>query len=213
MRSTILVILLSSVGWSQALVEHAAAATGGSVGGVAGKKVSDGLNSIFGKIDKQTSKAAKGTAPSAASNAPLLEVGPGVPKPNTRASTAATAPTATVAGYPPPPPPVRSATVHKAPAARVARVLPPAIPRIEPPESTPVTRDELRLVTMGMQRPDVLRLGIPAAKITMYDDGHLVEIYRYLSNDTAIGAVRLTPSRVSWSRTESGNGWPNRLIT
>jgi len=197
MRSTILVILLSSVGWSQALVEHAAAAAGGSVGGVAGKKVSDGLTSIFGKIDKQTSKAAKGTAPSAASNAPLLEVGPGVPKPNTRASTAPTAPTATVAGYPPPPPPVRSATVHKAPAARVARVLPPAIPRIEPPESTPVTRDELRLVTMGMQRPDVLRLGIPAAKITMYDDGHLVEIYRYLSNDTAIGAVRLTDGAVS----------------
>jgi hypothetical protein len=197
MRSTILVIMLSSVGWSQALVEHAAAAAGGSVGGVAGKKVSDGLNSIFGKIDKQTSKAAKGaSAGAAASNAPLLEVGPGVPKPTAPAPPASTAATATVAGYPPPPPPIRSTTVHKA-TVRVARVLPPAIPRIEPPESTPVTREELRLVTTGMQRPDVLRLGIPAAKITMYDDGHLVEIYRYHSNDTTIGAVRLTDGTVS----------------
>jgi hypothetical protein len=198
MRSTILAILLSSLGWGQALVEHAAAAAGGSVGGVAGKKVSDGLNSIFGKIDKQTSKAAKGaSAGTAASNAPLLEVGPGVPKATAPAAPASTVATATVAGYPPPPPPVRSATVHKAPASRVARVLPPAIPRIEPPESTPVTREELRLVTTGMQRPDVLRLGIPAAKITMYDDGHLVEIYRYHSNDTTIGAVRLTDGTVS----------------
>ena len=32
-----------------------------------------------------------------------------------------------------------------------------------------------RTIANGMPRADVLRLGIPASKITMFDDGHLVE--------------------------------------
>src|SRR5271170_2918159 len=51
--------LTCSPAHGQSLVEGAAAAAGGSVGGIAGKKVSDGLTNIFEKIDKQTAKAAK----------------------------------------------------------------------------------------------------------------------------------------------------------
>ena len=63
MRHTIVVILLGSGIWGQAafgqsMIENAAAAAGGSVGGVAGKKVSDSITSVFGKVDKQTKKAA-----------------------------------------------------------------------------------------------------------------------------------------------------------
>src|SRR5260370_22932849 len=61
MRELLLVILLGGSVWAQSLVEHAAAAGGGSVGGVAGKKVSDGITKIFNKVDKSTAKAAEGT--------------------------------------------------------------------------------------------------------------------------------------------------------
>src|SRR5580658_7857229 len=50
---------LTCVAYGQSMIETAAAAAGGSVGGVAGKKVSDGLTSIFEKVDKSAAKAAK----------------------------------------------------------------------------------------------------------------------------------------------------------
>jgi len=193
MGSRILIGLLTlgSLAGAQSLLEHSAAAAGGSVGGVAGKKVSDGLTSIFEKVDKHTQKAAKAatsatsttsTTP-ATSGEPLLEVGPGVPKQR--------------ASVPPPPPPLRHATVRKVPAPLpMARVPVPMIaPEVEP--APQVTLAELRGVTAGMHRADVLKLGEPAARITMYDDGHLVEIYRYLNRDADLGAVRLTDGSVS----------------
>src|SRR5713226_2065901 len=69
LRRTMLAVLLAGsacagLGWGQAMTEAAAAAAGGSVGGVAGKKVSDGLTSIFNKVDKQTSRAAETDTPS-----------------------------------------------------------------------------------------------------------------------------------------------------
>jgi len=58
MRSVCLVILLGGTLGAQSLVEYSGAAAGGAAGGVAGKKVSDGLTSIFNKMDKATAKAA-----------------------------------------------------------------------------------------------------------------------------------------------------------
>jgi hypothetical protein len=186
MRSMIFVLCLGSLASGQAMLEHAAAAGGGSVGGVAGKKVSDGLTTIFGKVDKQMGAAAKGaTASSAApSNAPLLEVGPGVPK---QSSTA----------YPPPPPTLRHVVARKAAPIPMVRVTPLSIPRIDPPEASPVTRDDLRAVATGMHRDELLRLGSPSAKISMYEDGRLLEIYRYVSSGTNLGTVRLLDGSVS----------------
>jgi len=48
-----------------------------------------------------------------------------------------------------------------------------------------------------MNREDVLRLGPPAARITMFDDGHLVETYRYMTGDISLGVVHLTDGAVS----------------
>jgi hypothetical protein len=206
MRSTILALLLASSGFGQSLVEHSAAAAGGAVGGVAGKKVSDGLTAIFEKVDQHTQKAAKGAAPAQATapgrgkdasksasapasassndNEPLFEVGPGVPKQR--------------ASVPPPPPPVHHAVAHhktlRLPPAR--RVPVPIIPT-EGEQVVQISLAELKTVTAGMSRSDVLRLGTPAARVTMYDDGHLVEIYRYLERDTNLGTVRLTDGSVS----------------
>jgi hypothetical protein len=198
MRGTLLVIFLSgslcgSV-YGQSMLETSAAVAGGSVGGVAGKKVSDGLTKIFDKMDKQAAKAAKvgdgkttgakGTV--ADRNAPLLEVGPGVPK-------------MTDSSNVPPPPPVRRAAVHKPtpppPAPEPIVEPPPAVP--PPPPPPEMTADDLKNVTAGMQRDEVLKFGAPASRITMFDDGHLLEIYSYQAKETTFGVVRLTDGAVS----------------
>jgi len=43
----------------------------------------------------------------------------------------------------------------------------------------------------------VLKLGVPAARIMMYDDGHMIEIYRYMSKDRDLGVVRFSDGTVS----------------
>jgi hypothetical protein len=186
MRNTTLVILLGgflggSV-WAQALVEHAAAAAGGSVGGVAGKKVGESVNKIFNKIDGQTSKAAE-----TGTNTPLLQVGPGVPKPSAES-------------VPPPPPPAHHAAVRR-PATPEPAPEPIPTPAAEvvpvPPPPPPVTAEDLKKVAIGMNRADLLKLGAPSSRITMSEDDHLVEIYRYMEKEMTLGVVRLTDGAVS----------------
>ena len=182
MRHTTLLVLLCGPAFGQTILETSAAAAGGSAGGVAGKKVSDGISAIFGKVDQQTGKAAE-----AAKNAkPLFEVGPGVPKGATTESV-------------PPPPPVNHAGPHKAVVRAPEPMLPmfPSILRVPiapPPEAS---RDDLRQVAKGEQRDDLLKLGEPAARITMFDDGHLVEVYEYVANDRTFGVVQLRDGAVS----------------
>ena len=70
----------------------------------------------------------------------------------------------------------------------VAPTLPP------PPE---MSREEFSKISTGTPRTDVLRLGAPASKITMFDDGHLVELYSYRQNGQKFGTLRLTDGAVS----------------
>jgi hypothetical protein len=48
-----------------------------------------------------------------------------------------------------------------------------------------------------MSREQLLKLGPPAGRITMDDDGHLMETYQYAANGTSLGTVRLTDGTVS----------------
>ena len=73
----------------------------------------------------------------------------------------------------------------------VGERVPPSPP---PPQ---VSLDDLRNVNVGMDRVALLNLGAPASRITMFDDGHLVEIYRYMTKDTTFGVVRLSDGAVS----------------
>jgi len=163
------------------MTEAAAAAAGGSVGGVGGKKVSDGLSAIFGKIDQQTSQAAKTDK---AAKTPLLEVGPGVAKMEP--------------GSVPPPPPLPGERFARRPGAppQVTEV-PASLPVIQAPPPPQVTADDLRTVTPGMNRADLLSMGQPAVRITMVSDGHLVEVYSYKHDDTLVGRVHLSDGAVS----------------
>src|SRR5580658_8015567 len=127
MRHITVVILMCGVAFGQSILETGAAAAGGSVGGVAGKKVSDGITAIFGKVDKQTAKAAE----TGKDSKPLFEVGPGVPK-----GTAESVP---------PPPPLPNHAVHRA----VPRPMPmfpvmPVILRYAPAPPPEMTRNDLK---------------------------------------------------------------------
>ncbi|HLX43779.1 MAG TPA: hypothetical protein VKR43_10110 [Bryobacteraceae bacterium] len=185
MRQVLFVMLMGGVVWGQSMVESAAAAAGGSVGGVAGKKVSDGLNRIFNKVDQHTAKAAEDANKKKAvpePNAPVIQLTAGSMKVET-------------VGVPPPPPPAHRAAARPKPAP--VHVVPPMLAPIPPPPPPDVTAEELKVVTKGMRRDDVLKLGVPSERITMYEEGHLTEIYRYASNQSLVGSVHLTDGKVS----------------
>ncbi len=205
MRTAYLVILLGSSLAAQSLVEYSGAAAGGTAGGAAGKKVSDGMTRIFNKIDKATAKAAAADKDGAKDkSAPAFEVGPGVPVSHSSAPASAHAATHAARarvepGSVPPPPPVRRIAVHRpAPAPEPKpEAMPAPIPPPPPPPPPVATAADLRTIVVGTDRGNLLKLGVPAARIMMYEDGHLVEIFRYMSADTDIGVVRLTDGAVS----------------
>jgi hypothetical protein len=149
--------MLAGTAWGQAMTEFGAAAAGGTVGGAGGKKVSDGISAIFGKVNNQAEKAAAPEKAAAEKTAkqPALEVSPGVPK-------------ASDTGDVPPPPP--------------------------PPQ---MTAEDLKQINPGASREDVLKLGVPSARITMYSDGHLVEVYNYTAHGDNLGSVRLSDGAVA----------------
>ena len=200
MRLMMAVILLGANVWAQGLVEHAAAAAGGSAGGVAGKKVSDGLSAIFNKVDKQTAKAAASTK---GANAPLVEVGPGVPSgapsdvPDRSSHRASKR---NVSLVPPPPAVLHRAALHKPEPEPVPAPIPAPIAAPPPPPPPPppdVTAADLKTIAAGAPRAAVLKLGPPSSRITMIDEGHLIEIFRYMSKDDTVGVVRLSDGAVT----------------
>src|ERR1700683_5621736 len=79
---------LAGVMGAQSLAEYGAAAAGGATGGAAGKKVSDGITAIFGKVDKQTADAAKQTKPAAAKAPATAEAAPATVPPSANAAPA-----------------------------------------------------------------------------------------------------------------------------
>jgi hypothetical protein len=188
MRNIVLVILLGgSVASAQTMLEAGAAAAGGTAGGVAGKKVSDGLTRIFGKVDEAAGKSAR-EAKDANPATPLLEVGPGTPKSDGSA-------------VPPPPPAHHASNRRPAPAAPAP---PPAVetpipvpPPPPPPPPPEMTAQDMRQVTIGMTRGDVLKLGEPASRTTMFEEDRLVEIFHYVSKDANLGTIRLSNGAVA----------------
>ena len=206
MRSVLIVLVLAGSAWSQAFTEATAAIAGGSVGGVAGKKVSDGITNVFQSVNDTASKAAKtGKAPEAA----VQKATQGSAAQGTRGAIQGTVlqvgPGGVVKDHslvPPPPPPVRRAAVVPPPppvatasSATASYIQPiPVLPPPPPPHATP---EALQTLTSGTNRSDVLKLGPPSSRITMFDDGHLVEIFRYQARDTTFGEVRLSDGSVS----------------
>jgi hypothetical protein len=175
-------ILVAAVASAQTMTEVGASAAGSAIGSAAGKKVSEGITAIFGKVDKAAAKAAK-----PADNSPMLEVGPGAPRVSGSVGES----------VPPPPPPAGAHRAAVKPA--VTEALPEIVPPPPPPPPPPpqVTAEDLRKVTNGMKRDELLKLGAPASRIMMSDDGHVLETFSYAQKDTSIGRVKLTDGAVS----------------
>jgi hypothetical protein len=184
-------VLIAGLAGAQTMTEVGASAAGSAIGSAAGKKVSDGITAIFGKVDKTTTKAAK-TPEDNSKAAPLLDVGPGAIKVSGGGSSGAGA-----ESVPPPPP----AAGHRASVARAP--VPEAMPEIMPPPPPPpppppqVTPEDLKKISSGTSREELLKLGAPSSRITMEDDGHLLETYSYAAKDMSFGRVKLTDGAVS----------------
>jgi hypothetical protein len=190
MRLILLTIAASGAIWGQAMTEAAAAAAGGSIGDAAGKKVSEGISAVFQKVDQTTAKAAKATAPAKPVFGPgsLIQVGAGAPAGAQRGSDSV-----------PPPPPLPHTNLPRPSAVPPPVVVAKAAPvaPLPPPPPPVVTADDLRNVAPGTSRDDLMRVGPWASRITMFDDGHLTEVYRYTSKETTVGVVRLADGAVS----------------
>lgn len=187
-------LVITSAAFAQNLTEFGAVAAGSAVGGASGKAVSNGITAIFGKTDEQTAKAANKEIKKEKEKepeAPAFKVSPGMPSAQT-------------GGVPlPPPPAARRAAPQSLPVAQfiapqeatqglsLADVT-PALP--PPPVMSP---EDYRTVSNGMTRAEVLKFGAPASKITMFEDGHLVEVFSYYQNGQRFGSLRLTDGAVS----------------
>lgn len=201
---------------AQSITEVGAAAAGGATGGAAGKQVSSGITKIFGKIDQQTATAAKTpsdsetkpeTAKVTGASGPVTLPG-GTPAPGAAAPKAPK--TLHVRSertekddyynLVPPPPPIQHAAVRRPDPP--AKVEPPPAPEPPPtpvvvPPPPPVTAEDLRAIAAGANREDVLKIGQPASRITMFDDGHLSETYRYAAGRAVVGMVHLSDGVVT----------------
>lgn len=198
MRQILLLFGIAGMISAQSLTEFGAAAAGGTTGTVAGKKVSDGITSIFGKVSKQTSTAA-------GESEKTLEIGPGVPNPPRKASRPEREEHGSDRGSErgpdhsmvPPPPPLAHAALRKPPQHREPPREPvePVVPVTPPPHV--VRAEDLKNLALGTSREDVLKAAPPASRVTMFEGGHLLEIFHYASNDSNIGEVRLSDGTVA----------------
>jgi hypothetical protein len=143
-------------------------------------------------VDRQTAKAAaKETKEEKDPQAEILKVAPGAPAMDPGGVPLPPAPSAKRTA--PAPRPVAQFIVPAEVArisswADVAPVLPP------PPVMSP---EDLRSVSLGTSRADVLKYGAPSSKLTMFEDGHLVEVYSYHQNGQKFGRLKLTDGVVS----------------
>lgn len=184
-RILFIVPFVMAVAGAQTMTEVGASAAGSAIGSAAGKKVSDGITAIFGKVDRTAGKAASQADKPADDSkaAPLIEVGPATTKAGESV---------------PPPPPASGHRASVKPAAAAETMAPIAPPPPPPPPPPPqMTIEELRKVTNGMRRDDLLKLGEPVSRIMMDDDGHLVESFSYANKENSIGRVKLTDGVVS----------------
>jgi hypothetical protein len=175
---------------AQSMAEHAAGLTGATVGTAAGKSVSDGITSIFGHVDQAASLAAEPKPAKKAVGTPPVAI-PFAPD---RVADITARPM--IPARPPAAPYVRRAErtrpAPEAPAALDAIALPPD----EAPAKEPNLAD-FENVKTGAPGAEVLAaLGAPAARITIPEQGRLLEIFRYSARGQLLGTIRLENGQV-----------------
>ncbi len=193
-------------GNAQTLVEHALAAAGGSAAGVAGKKVSDGVDKILGKA-ADLAKDAVGKEDTSKRKILVAPVSPEVKRKDGTEEAKTTAVTvdpksnpSVIVGHFQPRPPKQQAAWN-GPAAKPATVAvtpgAPAPAQVSAPSPPQPTTQDLRALT-GASRDQVFeRMGRPAVRITSSEDGKLVETYSFKNSSGRLGSARLVDGTVT----------------
>jgi hypothetical protein len=194
MRILAFFLLTTALAFSQNLTEFGAAAAGSTVGGASGKSVSNSITAIFGKVNQPSAKAPVKETVTETEKETKSEKEP-------QADVSKVTPGASIAdpsGVPPAPSPAGKRTAP-APLPVAQFIVPEDVARISswadvapalppPPVMSP---EDLRSVSVGSTRADVLKFGAPSSKITMFEDGHVVELYSYHQNGQKFGGLRL----------------------
>lgn len=189
---------------AQSLAEHAAAASGATIGTAAGKPISNALNKIFSKTDNTVTKAAgsKAASRTAPPTGPKSSAAP-VAAPTPLANNAGGAKSGDEVVQQHPSRTIRrrnfqpsASSQYQPPAVAEA---PPAVQ--EPPRKEP-TSEELASIKVGAsERELITTLGQPDSRVTIPDDGHLVEICQYWAKGKPLGTVRLDNGQVTTVQT------------
>jgi hypothetical protein len=195
MRSLLILLTVAGAASAQSMVEAGALMGGATAGTYAGKVVSDSITSTMtkakGSADSvgKTATAITGTNPQggAAARVPMLQVGAGRVKTETKNEPH---------NVPLPPPPKRVVASRPSTPQRPVPI-PVAYVEPEPAIEKPKLDVDLNTILEGTPRAEVLTKGDPSARITMFQDGHLVEIYSYRNATFPSGSVRLTDGAVS----------------
>jgi len=182
-----LVLALAGAAFGQTMLQHAVTAAGGSAAGVAGKPLSDGIDSIFGNLSKQMEQSA-GTGQLEANRKTPVELTqePGAAAPSSQTASAT--------------PVIR----RNAPAARGADSTLPAAPgssrwegEVFAAMQPEPTREDLGEIEEGFERAALIgRLGPPSVRIIIPEWGELREVYYFSGDGEHLGTVELADGQV-----------------
>ena len=191
--------------FGQAMIGHSVAMAGGSVAGtIAGKKVSDGIDSILGRVVEQTGQAAKtGQLGGVMAVKPAIALeksykAPKLPMPS-EAQPVGERTTGRVARR------TRRQVDSAGPNAVAERAIPQrtetayALSRwqLDGQIADPVTVERLAAVKPGASTEDLLALGVPASRVMMPgSDGTLMQRVKYKNAGRDVGIIYLADGKV-----------------
>jgi hypothetical protein len=178
---------------AQSLAEHAAAASGATIGTAAGKPLSNAITKIFGQTDASAKKAA---------SAPVIMKSPDKPE-REYAAPSQIAPQSGGGELPSlgggSAPARHGGFTARRSSREYAAVTPTAqIPTYVPEPVRPEpTAEELASIQVGASEQDMIsKLGQPESKVTIPDDGHMLQTCQYWSKGKQLGTVRLDNGQV-----------------
>ena len=179
-------LTLAMPAFPQALVEHSAAAAGATIGTTAGKSLSNSMDKIFGNLEENTVHAAGVTKEDKKKQERGMQNAQAGAEDSSTSDTDSKATTS------------RSRKGHARVAARVQPAAAPlfSIPAPEPPVKEPALEDLLSVKTGAKEESLTASLGQPTSKVTIPDDGHLVEILRYTAGGQLLGVIRVDNGEV-----------------
>jgi hypothetical protein len=189
----IILFFLALPAFSQALVDHAAAAAGASIGATAGKPLSNGITAVFGKVDDTTAQAAKKPAEKDKDKADKS-------KPE-KPSALGSAPSASASGSSIPSSRPQRASSPRPSSRRAAQ--PNAWPepvvytQVPAPAAKEPALQDLLNVQIGSKEQDCIAgLGTPSSRISIPEEGHMIELLRYTAQGRLLGTIRVDNGQV-----------------